>query len=400
MAYENTGKALAVRWDYVKGGATTTQKLLNTAGAELESTDIYLLTDEEYTACFNYTVNYMKNTLKWQEVPSLSTSIKTDLVLCPLPTPPPPAPKIIEVKFETYSADPSKYRIFFASKDEIPTDIQIDAYNCVADETSTISVTSSIIGTKGYPYEFYFDFATKSVEKLIGDTLYRIIPFCVVLPNPEYLGKIFDVSFLDVSSVRPQGLIERVRGTALSKTANGVTVTSEGTEFRRALNNGYGHCMWYLPLDLRYYDYTMSGYIKFSGGYETLLCRESMFRWYPSPHGALELNPKEYVTGELNGFFGFADVYGNYGMYVPAQKRANEWIHYVGQWNHADKTFSLYIDKVLQGKTTPTKDFFRLGGGMSLCVDDRGSTSQVYTVTAKNFVIYDRLLTQSEINAL
>lgn len=395
MAYENTGKALATKWDYVVGDTKTTQKLLNTAGVELEPNDIQILTDEEYAACLNYTIDYMKNTLKWQEVPSLSTSIKTDLVACPLPQ----KVKTIEVKFETYSADPSRYRIFFASRDEIPTDIQIDAYDCVAEEKSTISVTSSIIGTRGCPYEFYFDFATESVEKLIGDTLYRIIPYCVVLPNPDYLGKIFDVSFLDVSSVRPQGLTERVRGTLLSKSANGVTVTSEGTEFRRALKNGYGQCMWYLPLDLRYYDYTMSGYIKFSNGYETLLCRESMFRWHQGA-GALELNPKEDSTGELSGFFGFTDVYGRYGMYVPAQKRANEWIHYVGQWNHLDKTFSLYIDKVLQDKMTATKDFFRYRGKMNLCLTARGDTEVEYTVTAKNFVIYDSLLTQSEINAL
>lgn len=184
MAYENTGKALAIKWEYTKGDTTTTQKLLNTSGVELEPTDIYLLTDEEYTACFNYTIDYMKNTLKWDQIPLLSDSIKTDLISCPVPVsllsmniP----ERVIEVKYETYETGNRKYRIFFACEEEIPLDIQIVVTKVSPKEISTIPVSSSILSARGLTYQFTF--TDGSTEKIIEEYKYILSPASITLPN-------------------------------------------------------------------------------------------------------------------------------------------------------------------------------------------------------------------------
>lgn len=407
MAYENTGKALAVKWDYVKSGTTTTQKLLNTAGVELESTDIYLLTDEEYTACFNYTVNYMKNTLKWDEVPSISTSIKTDLVLCPLPAPPVPAEtRIIEVKFETYETGSRKYRIFFASESEIPTDTQIKVSKVSPAETSTVTVTSSIVSAGGLSYTF--SFPDGSTSKTVGNITYKIVPTTITLPADLYGDMIFYAPL--TLEQRDTNVID---GSKAVGSYGEVSYTMDVNDRVLFLNGGA--LKFNLPIDLTSNDYTFACWARYyftnSQGWDrssALLCFPETTSDSPVTYKlALKTNSwvninSEHISGSAMGYWGGDDE----ECIVKAPEiNANRWAHFAGTWDHVTQSFNLYVNKVSEllynkpaievAKYAP---YFYIG---ATYVSDNGiSVSGNFNGYIKEVKIWNRIITQEELNAL
>lgn len=402
MAYENTGKALATRWDYVKGGTTTTQKLLNTAGVELEPTDIYLLTDEEYTACFNYTVNYMKNILKWDEVPSISTSIKTDLVLCPLPAPPVPAEtRIIEVKFETYETGSRKYRIFFASESEIPTDTQIKVSKVSPAETSTVTVTSSIVSAGGLSYTF--SFPDGSTSKTVGNITYKIVPTAITLPADLYGDMIFyaPLTFAD----RDTNVIDGSKAVA----SYGETSYQQGENDVLFLNGGT--LKFNLPIDLASNDYTFACWAKYYYTSSQGWSRNAALLCFP------ETTSDSPITNKLNlrslGFKTSSETFsgpcmgyvGGEAGCIVAKPTTNAWAHFAGTWDHVNRRFKVYLNKVSDplydepateiAKYTP---YFYIG---ATSVSSSGLTvSGNFNGYIKEVKIWNRIITQEELNAL
>lgn len=403
MAYENTGKALAIKWDYVKGGTTTTQKLLNTAGVELEPTDIYLLTDEEYTACFNYTVDYMKNTLKWDEVPSLSTSIKTDLVLCPLPSPPVPAEtRIIEVKFETYETGSRKYRIFFASESQIPTDMQIKVTKVNPAETSTVTVTSSIVSAGGLSYTF--SFPDGSTSKTIGNITYQIAPTAITLPADLYGDMIFyaPLTFAE----RNTNVIDGSKAVA----SYGEVSYPQGNNDVVFLNGGA--LKFNLPIDLTSNDYTFACWAQYYYTSSQGWGRDAALLCFP------ETTSDSPITNALNlRSLGFKStdsktLHGSYIGYLSdksgcmvAEPTTSAWAHFAGTWDHVNRRFKMYVNKVSdplydQPATEIAKyaPYFYIG---ATAVSDSGlSVTGNFNGYIKEVKVWNRILTQSEINAL
>lgn len=395
MAYENTGKALATRWDYVKGGTTTTQKLLNTAGVELESTDIYLLTDEEYTACFNYTVNYMKNILKWDEVPSISTSIKTDLVLCPLPAPPTPTEtRIIEVKFETYGTGNTEYRIFFASESEIPTDLYVVVSKVGSDppEFKQVTVTSSILSAGGLSYTFTF--TDGSTSKTIGNITYQLTPSAITLPNVTYGDLIFYAPFTDSSDL----YVDLISGTRTTEHPNTNFSLSEGG---MAVSNGYAK--FNLPIDMHQSDYTFSVWAK-SQMWVPGSQRPCIVLYFPdnlSDGNPIALAPYG-LDIQVNGVFMKGSTFGYWSTYDAAiadNPTTYTWNHFAACWNHLTNRFYLFVNKKFDsyrasGVVTPSTmgSSFYIGGAVG--------NDDSFTGYIKEVKVWDRILTQSEINAL
>lgn len=391
MAYENTGKALATKWDYVVGDTKTTQKLLNTAGVELEPNDIQILTDEEYEACLNYTINYMKNTLKWQEVPSLSTSVKTDLVLCPLPSPPVPAEtRIIEVKFETYETGNRKYRIFFASESVIPTDMQIKVTKVNPAETSTVTVTSSIVSAGGLSYTF--SFPDGSTSKTVGNITYQIAPTAITLPRDNYAGMIFYAPFTDSSDL----YIDLVSETRATEHPN--TSASNGGV---GVSNGY--VKFNLPLDMRQSDYTFSLYAMSTmwvqGSY-----RPCIVLYFPdnlTNSNPIALAP--FTTATVNGTSRMGSAFGYWSTNdtsITAAPTRYEWTHFVGCWDHTNNRFYIYVNKSYAdqggslGVVTPSTM------GSTFLIGGAAGQDDSFTGYIKEVKVWDRLLTTTEINAL
>lgn len=386
MAYKNTGKALATKWDYISGGTTVTQKLLNTSGVELEPNAIQYLTDDEYIACFNYTINYMKNTLGWEIVPSLSESIKNDQTSCPIPN-----VKVIEPKFETYETGDREYRIFFASAQSIPTDIQIKVEKVNPSEQSIVNVTSSIVSPQGVSYVFTFTDGT--VEKTIGDTIYLISPYSITLPRKSLGDMIFYTPL--TGSYRDAELISDLPATSIGT----VNFTIDGADFSDS-------CLRYeLPIDLVNENYTFACWAKGNVAPSTWKGKRKGLICYPEQippetgnwNDKLSLRANDGNHPELGNPCGMGYTNGpaTYGQPVTD----TGWHHYVGMWNCTLRKFYIYLDKVNyaigEQKVSAARRFepFLYIGGEDLSVDN-------FIGLIKEVKIWNRLLTQSEINAL
>lgn len=386
MAYKNTGKALATKWDLIGGGTRETQKLLNTSGVELEPEAIQYLTDDEYIDCFNYTINYLKNTLRWEVVPSLSECIRNDQTSCPIPN-----IKVIEPKFETYETGDREYRIFFASASDVPTDMQIKVKKVNPSEQSTVNVTSSIMSPQGISYTFTF--TDDTVEKTIGDTIFLISPYSITLPRKSLGDMIFYAPL--TGSYGDSELISDLPATSKGN----VNLTAEGAHFSNS------SIRYELPIDLVNENYTFACWAK---GDDTpsswgktrkgLICYPEQI---PPESGGwnnkLSLRANDGNHPELGNPCGMGYTNGpaTYGQPVTD----SNWHHYVGMWNCALRKFYIYLDKVNsttgEQKVSAARRFkpYLYIGGEDLSNDN-------FIGLIKEVKIWNRLLTQSEINAL